>query len=336
MQLKLKAAVRDRKPDLLDPANELQLLAGTVAFLRHHGLLIGLAVAASMTLAMAYIFVTPPVFMGQSELLIEPRRGNGSQTAGDGYGLDTAQIENQVTLLQSEQIFNLVADELGLASDAELGGSAAKAQETSEATRELRRKRQIVENFRKRLEVRRVGLSYTIAIAYRSRSPVRAAEVANAVANAYLNDQLVMHTQAAKQGSQWLEERLDELRKKMNEATSEVQSFRAKRDYRISKVIPDAKGAADAASETTLEELEVKASAYKRIYENHLQSYFDLVHQRSVFTPNARLITHAFPPLNKVQPRPMLILPLALIGGIALGLALAMLLNMFERTKAAR
>ena len=83
------------------------------------------------------------------------------------------------------------------------------------------------------MDARRVGLSYAIDITYSSADPAKAARLANAIADAYVEDRLRTRAHSARQGSEWLEEQIADIRRQMNAAALEVQQFRARRDYRI-------------------------------------------------------------------------------------------------------
>ena len=50
---------------------------------------------------------------------------------------------------------------------------------------------------------------------------------------AYIRDQIGTKSDTAKLGSEWLEQRLAQLRAQLNNATQAVEEFRAKHDYRI-------------------------------------------------------------------------------------------------------
>ena len=86
--------------------------------------------------------------------------------------------------------------------------------------------RQAVDTFESRLNVRRVGLTYVILISFRSFNADRAAEVANAVAEAYVNDQLEAKYQSAKRASTWLQARLRELREQASAAELAVVNYK--------------------------------------------------------------------------------------------------------------
>ena len=80
--------------------------------------------------------------------------------------------------------------------------------------------------FESRLKVQRVGLTYVILISFRSTNAERAAQVANAVAEAYVNDQLEAKYQAAKRAGTWLQTRLHELREQASAAELAVVNYK--------------------------------------------------------------------------------------------------------------
>src|SRR5208282_2098697 len=88
--------------------------------------------------------------------------------------------------------------------------------------------RRAVAVFADRLTVKRIGLSYTIQISFMSLDPKRAADIADAVANAYIVDQLQAQFQVARQAGVWLQDRLRELREQTTAAERAVVEFKAK------------------------------------------------------------------------------------------------------------
>jgi len=106
------------------------------------------------------------------------------------------------------------------------------------------------------------------------RDPDKAALIANTITDAYVRDQPDTKALAARQGSGWLEERIDRLRGQMNSAAQNMQRYKATHDYRITRGGGGgARGAAQAAPsepEARLEELESTAATYRRIYESYL------------------------------------------------------------------
>src|SRR5262249_51368917 len=104
---------------------------------------------------------------------------------------------------------------------------AAAAQKDAVATQ---KKDAMIAAFADRLTVKRLGVSYVIEIGFSSRSPQRAAEIANAVANAYIVDQLEARYQASRTATSWLQDRLRELTDQVSTAERAALAFKAKND----------------------------------------------------------------------------------------------------------
>ncbi|WP_170145645.1 polysaccharide biosynthesis tyrosine autokinase [Rhodoplanes elegans] len=77
-----------------------------------------------------------------------------------------------------------------------------------------------------------------------------------------------------------------------------------------------------------LRELESNAQTYRAMYDNFLQRYMESVQQQSFPITEARLISPASRPLNKSDPKTLLILAVALAGGLVLGGGVAYLREM--------
>ncbi len=125
-----------------------------------------------------------------------------------GRSLDTAQVEGPMAVLRSENLAYSVVTRLKLMDDPEfqswpvsavkrligfaksmLGLDAASRTAQRAAVPEPARQRTAVEILQSNLDVRRVGTSYAIDITYTSPDADKAAIVANAVAESYIDDQ---------------------------------------------------------------------------------------------------------------------------------------------------
>ena len=76
------------------------------------------------------------------------------------------------------------------------------------------------------MTVSRSGQAQILNIAITWEDPVRAAQLANAVADAYVVDQLDARLEAAKRASGWLSDRLVELRQQLSASEDAVAKFR--------------------------------------------------------------------------------------------------------------
>ncbi|QJE73374.1 polysaccharide biosynthesis tyrosine autokinase [Aerophototrophica crusticola] len=77
------------------------------------------------------------------------------------------------------------------------------------------------------LTATQIGRSYTILLGLQASDPVLAADVVNTVADLYLTDQYEAKYQATQRATNWLEDRIQELRASVSEAESKVEQYRA-------------------------------------------------------------------------------------------------------------
>ena len=323
--------------------------------------------------------------------------------------------------------------------------------------------RRALERFQSRLTIKRVGLTYVINIDYESLSPERAAQIANAIADAYVVDALEAKYQSTKRAAVWLQDRLKELRAQATAADRAEVDFKAKNnivdtggrllneqqlaelnsalvlaraqtaeakarmdrvqqilqkenqnsrfedtatvtdtlhddvitrlrqqyldisaresdwstryghdhlaavnlrnqmaeirksiddelrriaetyksDYEIAKSREDAvqKGLNNIISQSndtnqaqiTLRELDSTAQSYRAMADNFLQQYMMSVQQQSFPITESRLITQATPPLKKSHPKTLLVLAIAMAGGMILAFGIGMLRDFSDR-----
>jgi succinoglycan biosynthesis transport protein ExoP len=93
-------------------------------------------------------------------------------------------------------------------------------------TEEFLRERGAIEQVLGNLQVEREGLTNIIEIRYSSHSPQLPARIANAVARAYISDQLNVKFETSKVAAEWLQQRITELREQSAAASRAVQDFR--------------------------------------------------------------------------------------------------------------
>jgi Mrp family chromosome partitioning ATPase/LPS O-antigen subunit length determinant protein (WzzB/FepE family) len=290
--------------------DETVTLADALAFLRRQFWLIVGVVAAATLLAAVYVLLTPPEYVAQAELLIEPGKQHTSwqDTGVLDLTVDNAQVESQVEVLRSERIADDVIAQLGLVGDPEFQASGT----------DYERERATVAQFGSALSARRVGQSYVIEVAFRSRNPEKAARIVNAVTDAYLRDQQQAKQDVALQASQWMEKQVTDLGVQLNAAAAAAQEFR------VSHGITETTGGnGQPQLIDKLTQLEAKAQAFRKVYEGLLERFTENQQQASYPLSNARVITSASRPLVKAYPKSKLVLLLSLLVGLLIGVAVA-------------
>ncbi|MGB7603726.1 MAG: GumC family protein, partial [Candidatus Sulfotelmatobacter sp.] len=211
-----------------------------LAFIRRQYAVIAFITAIMIALGLVYIYTTPPSYTATATMLIDTKNLQfGQQSTLGDLSIDTGTVDSQVEILKSDAIALAVIKKLGLAEDPEFVGSGGGLIGTVVASvmglfapngpsSEVETAHRALNTFRGRLDVQRVGLSYIIAISFQSLRPDRAAQIANAVADAYIDDQLEAKYQTTRRAGVWLQERLRELREQAAVAQRAVVEFKNK------------------------------------------------------------------------------------------------------------
>lgn len=237
---------RNQIPPSLDLRNrpaELPSLADTFdAFisylLRQYWIILGTA-ALCLFGGICYLMTAAPSYTALATMIMDTRKFQvmQQQSPVTDAPVDSSAVESQVEILKSENVALAVIRDLKLADDPEFVGSRTGAAGavldfvSGLFTRraplsEFDRTRRAVRTFQKQLDVRRRGMTYVIEISFRSLDPERAAQIANAVADAYIVDQLDSKYQATRRASVWLQDRIQELRSQASNAERAVLDYK--------------------------------------------------------------------------------------------------------------
>lgn len=290
---------------------------------------------SALAIGIAYVVLAERKFTAQTQLLVDARAPQilRDPNIDSNAGPDSAFVETHIVSLRSRSIASDVVrrlvpgeakesapDASMIASVLEAVGLAGDEDAVDPETRFWRR----VERFEDSLVVARVGISNVIGIRYTASDPRIAARIANDVAQTYINSLIEVRADAARRASEWLEDRIVRLRVEMNAAARRAQQFRARQDFRIGSDV-SARVEGQNAEPATLEELELTAETYRRIYQNFYTAFAEAVQRESYPVASVRVISVAQPPLRPSRPRPLLIIAIVLAAGIAIGLAIAVL-----------
>ncbi len=195
-----------------------------------------------VTLAAVYLFTTPSSFTAFAKLMIDSRKVQLFQqqsVLGDSPP-DPWSVDSQVEVLLSENVALAVIKDLHLTEDSEFvapndglfstikGWVLNPFGSSEEQPSEFALTRAAIGRLQSHLIISRSGLTYIINIGFRSHSPQRAAQVANAVAEAYINDQLEAKYQATRRAGDWMRDRIKELRDQSTNAARAVVDFKEK------------------------------------------------------------------------------------------------------------
>ncbi|WP_035655991.1 polysaccharide biosynthesis tyrosine autokinase, partial [Bradyrhizobium sp. STM 3809] len=202
--------------------------------------LIFLVTLLAIGAGVAYLAVAPKRYTAQADMIIDTKRvtWNQSSLETENRSIDDAAVESEIETTKSEQVVSSVIRNLHLTEDPEFIGAGESLKQrlfglaglpsgpASEPTKEELQQRAIA-TVKSNLRITRLGRSYIEQIAYTSLDPAKAARIANAFADAYIEDQLQAKFEATHRASVWLEQRIGELKKQASDAFREVQDFKS-------------------------------------------------------------------------------------------------------------
>lgn len=206
-----------------------------------------------------WILQQKPTFRAAAEILLDSRKSNALaiERVVSDLPANDAVIASEIGVIKSRRVLNKVIDELNLANGPEFNPRKRQPyiplldrltgwlpQELASDLREFigpsthpeladlrddTASRAIYNELLKKLTVRQLGISYIIEVRASSKSPRRAAQIANAVAEAYIANQLEVKFEEAKSASNWLSERVENLRSDVVVAEAAIETARAER-----------------------------------------------------------------------------------------------------------
>lgn len=198
---------------------------------------------AVVGITVAVLWLLKPFYSATAVVMLDQRKNNIEDFSAvlSGLPTDPASVQNQVEILTSRKLAGRVVDKLHLQDDPELNpdmqvgliswlnpvkwfsGSLTRA---DAAGTEIQRS-EVIDNFLKRVTVDPVGVSTAIDVTFDAEDRGKAARIANAIADAYVEDQLSAKFEATQKATQWLADRNQELSQKSQAADAAVQQYKA-------------------------------------------------------------------------------------------------------------
>jgi polysaccharide biosynthesis transport protein len=182
-----------------------------------------LTTIAALALALLFVVLVPHRYTAVTQILIDPTDlhavGNDLTPTNQANDATVLQVESQVRVLTSDGVLRRVVSAEGLDRDPAF---------TSQSTGDDADRLAVALNALKRsVQVKRAERTYVVDVSVTSREPAKAARIANAIAQAYLEEQTNVRSDAARQVSQSLSARLSELKDRLRIAEDRVETFKA-------------------------------------------------------------------------------------------------------------
>ncbi len=206
----------------------------------------------SLGVATLLLLMLPPLYTAQVRLVIQPPQVRlGLEELLTGSNISQEEIDTEIEIIRSRKVIERVVEALNLTRDPEFNPALlppswreylspsrwlpeawkeaifGPPEQLSPEEKEKRLRAGVVDRVRDRLKVSRVGRSRVIQIAFTSEDPKKAAQIANAIAKAYLQEQIESRFEATSRVARWLQQRLKELKEQVIAAEKAVALYKA-------------------------------------------------------------------------------------------------------------
>lgn len=205
-----------------------------------------------VVLAAFAVFQMTPRYNATASVMLDPRKSNivDFEEVLSGLPGDEDTVNSEILVIRSPVLVGRVINRLNLVNDPEFNEALARAPsalsklnlfkglnlaemfgrppppaQTEEALLQIQHSR-VVEAVTEQLAVSRAGRSRAINIRFVSPRPGTAAKVVNALASAYLADQLASKYEATNSAQAYLDGRVNELREQVKQAEQAIEEYR--------------------------------------------------------------------------------------------------------------
>ncbi|WP_162273427.1 GumC family protein [Sinorhizobium glycinis] len=243
-----------------------------------------------------------------------------------------AHVDNQIQVIQSDEVVGRAVDRTGLLEDEEFMRTDEGLRErvtgyvrsrlaslfgTELPTVEPNLRHEATIRLRYGLSVRQLGFSNAVEIGFTSQDPYFSAELANAIAGSYIENQRELRLSARAEAALDLQQRLTELRDKAFATEA------------LKKLPSDPQTAEN--TRARFREQQSTAEVYRSLYNALLQrAHSDS--SASSLIPTARVITAAEPPHRRSWPPMILVVAVSIIAGGVAGFGHALIREATDRS----
>jgi polysaccharide biosynthesis transport protein len=216
--------------------------------------ILGVTVVTTLA-AILWAFSLTPIYRSSATLLIEPKSNQPIRQVDEVYDPGFGRNDyygTQIQILKSRELARRVVERMDLVNHEEFKPEPpswprswikplrallnwrnwlpfmpeAPVVTLSESELEDLRKEQVVADFGKRLLVQYVPVSQLVTVSFEARHPELSAEVANALADVYIESALEGRLSMTQKASGWLTERLASIKEDLQRSEQALQAFR--------------------------------------------------------------------------------------------------------------
>lgn len=171
-------------------------------------------------------FTAKPVYRSTAQILIE-RENSNVVSIQEVLAIDataTDYYQTQYEILKSDTVARRVIKRLNLATHTEFRGDPGGNKAVVESPED--RDRRVLKAFLAQLQISPIRNSRLVNVSFESHDPRLAAQMANTLAEEYINYNHELKLKAVRQAGDWLRLRVDEMQSKVKESEEAFERFR--------------------------------------------------------------------------------------------------------------
>ncbi|MFH0351476.1 MAG: GumC family protein [Chromatiales bacterium] len=232
-------------------ASSSMSLADFFSTLRRRKWILMGVVGALLALTTVVLFMLTPRYEAEASIMVDgqERVNIGLPEVMPNLPMDSETIASEIEVLLGRSMVAKVVDGLKLEQDPEFNAELQPKTEfaavierlkqtvtgmfrspeevaESDAQRQARERAAVINTFIERLSVAPKGRSRVITVAFASSGAEKASNIANAVAALYIGARIENKLEAARQTTEWLDERIATVRKQVEDSEKAVEKYR--------------------------------------------------------------------------------------------------------------
>lgn len=191
-----------------------------------------IVLATLLSGAAAWVYATQiavPMFTARATVALENRQGMvlDFDNVLSGLSGDQATINTEVEVLRSRNLLEKLVDDMGLQGDPEFNPhlTLAAQQPSPQPARQS-----TVDRVAEAISISNLRSSYVFTISTLTTDPAKSANMANRLAELYIEDQLAVKFEAMETATDWLSRRVTTLRVELETAEGRIKSFATRTD----------------------------------------------------------------------------------------------------------
>lgn len=194
-------------------------IRGILKLLRRRIRMIGAVLGVVLAIAILALVAITPVYTASTLIFVDPSRKNLMEAeASTASSSDSARVDSEVEILRSDAVLLAVIQAQNLLADPEFGPRLGLMSQVLAFFRladanppsGLEALQATLTKLRSATSIQRRGLTYLLTASVSSVNPSRAAEIANAIGDAYIREQLQSKVEGVMASQQVLSSRLNQ------------------------------------------------------------------------------------------------------------------------------